>query len=121
MRYSIRTLLVATTLTALAIAAGRWLWAWAPETTESIGWGVVTMWGSLALNRLRCAWDLPGILPTILVPIAGVLAALLAFLHTATPAGVVAGWGAGAALYRYGTLLLNWVLLQSGVETDISR
>jgi len=121
MRYSILTLLIAATLMAAAIVGGRWLWEYAPQATQSIGWGILTMWGTLILNRLRRTWELPGVLPVILIVVLAVIAASIVLYSVHNPLGVALGWGLGVGGYHYGYPILEWGLLKSGVESDVSR
>ncbi len=121
MRYSILTLLIAATLIAVVIVAGGRLWAVAPETTKSVGWGILTMWGILSLHRIRRHWEIPGALPAIMVFVLGVFALSLAFLNAPNLLALAAGWGLGVWLNAYGYKVLEWGLLKSGVESDVSR
>ncbi|MGI9457745.1 MAG: hypothetical protein ACR2NU_14360 [Aeoliella sp.] len=118
MRFSIKSLLVLLTVSAVVLALGRYFIVSWPDVTLSVANGLAVWIFNLLALKLIMTEDLPRLIRAILMPIATLLIWMIAFRYSPSLLALMCGFFTGATgtwvVTKYGPRVLAW----SGVESD---
>lgn len=116
MRFSIRSILIATTLLAVLLALLPAAYTRWPDVVVSLTVGWIVTFTIAAAARIRTSFEIPGKVAAILLWTFGVVAALIGYSATPSALAYFAGTALGLPTAFWGDRLLEWALTQAGVE-----